>query len=238
MTPAANIKPLARTAAGSRLGLRHQTDRLDGKDRKHAGHQIQNQPAKHREKHERDEPRGPGRCGGRTRRREPGPAADAARRRAAEDRPISMGTSMDSRAALSGRAALLGRNQNAADVAGVRRLIAELHGELDGAVAPAQRLRRGILDHAVVERIERQRFDAGERLAPLLAEGDHELPVDDPGAARRGRGTGQLSARRDRTASPRPDPWVRPPRLRAASRRDRRSRECTRPHIRASLPSP
>ena len=74
-------------------------------------------------------------------------------------------------------------------------MIAELDGEVDGAVAAAQRLRRGILDHAVVEGIERERLDTGERRAPFLAERDHELPADDLGAARRRRGTGQLGAR-------------------------------------------
>ena len=221
------------------LGLLHQTDRLDGQDRKHAGHQIQNQPAEHGEQHQRDEHRGPCRRGGRARRRELRRSRRRGCGRAAEGRSDLDGHRDGFAAALSGRAALLGRDQNAADVPDVRRLIAELHGEIDGAVAPAQRLRGGILDHAVVEGIERQRLDAGRASSPqslpsvitscpstiraLLAAGAA------PGSSLRARSNSCAAA-----GSSGPPAAVHRQRQIA----DRRSRECRRPHTPASLPSP
>ena len=64
------------------LGLLDQADGLDGQDRKHAGHQIQDQAAEDREQHEHGQSRSVGRsaAAGRTR------PARSARRGVAERR--------------------------------------------------------------------------------------------------------------------------------------------------------
>ena len=135
-------------------------------------------------------------------------------------------------------AALLGREQHAANRAGLRRLIADLHRELDGIARAGQRLRRAVLDAAVVIRIERQRLDLRQRRAPIFAEAEHQPAVANTRAGRgrlRGR---QLAARRGEQR--------RDARVDGAGRglhgqpqlQGRRFRGCRHRHIPASSPLP
>ncbi len=156
ITPAANISPLARTAAGCVLACSTRPIALMDRTGNTQGIRFRISPPRTASSMSAPSPgvrlgttaglagakRGTGVRGGRGR---------ATEGRSDLDRHFDVVG-----AVLAGRAALLGRNQNAADMAGARRLITELDGEVDGAVAAAQGLRRGVLDHAVVERIERR----------------------------------------------------------------------------------
>ena len=143
------------------LRLLDQADGLDGKHRKHAGHQIQDQSAEDGEQHEHRQSRS-------VRLGAPAPAAaePAARiaARRCDGRAAGATRSRKIRGDLDGNrdglvAALLGREQHAANRSALRRLIADFHRELDRAVAARQRLRRGVLDAAVVVGIESERLD-------------------------------------------------------------------------------
>ena len=54
--------------------------------------------------------------------------------------------------------ALFGGDQHAANLPGCGRLVAELHGELGHRVLMDQRLRGGVLDDAIIVRVELERF--------------------------------------------------------------------------------
>ena len=144
ITPAANTRPLARTAAGCFFRLFHDVEGLDRQHRKHAGHEIQDQAAQDGEQQQRSAENARGivlrlgqRCEARTGLELAAPAPE-------KSAAISMGT------AVGLRAVLLGHDQHAADRAGFGRLIADLHRKLDGILGARQCLRRRVLDAALI----------------------------------------------------------------------------------------
>ncbi len=86
-------------------------------------------------------------------------------------------------------------NQHAANEAGLGRLIADFHGQLDRVLGAGQDLRGGILDAALIVWKKFQRFDLRQGRAPFLAQPDQQLIALDSGRGRRRLRARQFAAR-------------------------------------------